>query len=143
MRATLRAVGRDDLAESPGQQGRALIQPENMAERATAVADGLARLTSEEVYRRMLDLQIPVAPILSHKEVLEDPQLTHNGTLIEAEHPVYGRYRRIRPAARFSETRIESTAGAPLYSADADAILEEMGIDAGRREQLRKLGVIP
>jgi crotonobetainyl-CoA:carnitine CoA-transferase CaiB-like acyl-CoA transferase len=143
MRGTLRAVGRDDLAESPRHQGRALIEPDNMQERATAVAEGLARMTTEEAYRAMVALEVPVAPILSQAEVLVDPQITHNGTVVEATHPVYGRYRRVRPAARFSGTPTPETPPASLYSADADEVLEELGYDARARARLRADGVVP
>ena len=142
MRGTLRAVGRGDLADSPRHQGRALIEPQNMSERVEAVAEGLARMTTRDAYERLVDHEIPVAPILSHPEVLVDPQITHNGALVEAEHPVYGRYRRVRPAARFSETKFALSKGAPLYSEDADSILEELGIDTAGREALRERGVV-
>lgn len=143
MQGSLRAVGRDDLASSPRHQGRALIEPANVEERVSAVAAGLARMTTEEAYRRLVAEQVPVAPILSQAEVLEDPQIVHNGTIVEATHPVYGRYRRVRPAARFSQTRYALKKPAPLYSEDADAILAELGYDESAREALRAKGVMP
>ena len=113
-----------------------------MSERVEVVAAGLARMTTRDAYERLVDHEIPVAPILSHPEVLVDPQITHNGALVEAEHPVYGRYRRVRPAARFSETKFALSKAAPLYSEDADSILEELGIDTAGREALRERGVV-
>jgi crotonobetainyl-CoA:carnitine CoA-transferase CaiB-like acyl-CoA transferase len=142
MRGTLRAVGRDDLANSPRQRGREMIRPENQAERARVVAEGVARMTTEEVYRRMLEYEVPVAPILTQREVLEDPQIKHNGTVIEATHPIYGRYRRVRPAARFSETVPENTLPAALYAEHSDAILDEIECSAEERERLRALGAL-
>jgi len=143
MQGTLRAVGRDDLAESPRHQGKALIEPANAEERVVAVAEGLSRMTTQDAYRALVDRQVPVAPILTQAEVLEDPQILHNGTVVEATHATYGRYRRVRPAARFSETRFEMTKPAPMYSEDADEILEELGLDAEARRGLRERGVIP
>jgi crotonobetainyl-CoA:carnitine CoA-transferase CaiB-like acyl-CoA transferase len=90
----------------------------------------------------MVECEVPAAPILSHPEVLVDPQIQHNGCVIEAEHPVYGRYRRVRPAARFSQTVPETTPPAALYAEHADAILEELGCDADRRAKLRAIGAI-
>ena len=143
MQGTLRAVGREDLANSRRHQGKALIEPANMEERVTAVAEGLARMETRDAYAALVEEQVPVAPILSQTEVLEDPQIVHNGTIVEATHPIYGRYRRVRPAARFSETKFEMTKPAPMYSEDADAILEELGHDAEARKTLRAQGVIP
>lgn len=142
MRGTLRAVGRDDLADSPQQRGREMIQPENQEERARIVAEGMARMTTEEVYRSMLEHEVPVAPILSQRDVLEDPQIKHNGTVIEATHPVYGRYRRVRPAARFSRTVPEPPLPAALYAEHSDAILDEIKCSPEERERLRALGAL-
>ncbi len=142
MRGTLRAVGRDDLADSPEQRGREMIRPENQEERARVVAAGVAGMTTEEVYRRMLECEVPVAPILTAREVLEDPQIKHNGTVIEATHPVYGRYRRVRPAARFSRTIPEEALPAALYAEHSDAILDEIECSAEERARLRALGAL-
>ena len=73
-----------------------MIQDDNTAERAQAVAEGLARMTTEDAYQQMVAAEVPAAPVLSHPDVLEDPQIRHNGCIVEAEHPVYGRYRRVR-----------------------------------------------
>ena len=142
IRASLRAVGRDDLADSPSQRGRAMLLEENQDERARALADGFARMTSAEAYAKLVEFQVPAAPVLTRKEILVDPQFAHNGTVIEATHPVYGRYRRVRPAARFSRTPTEITSPAVLYSENADEILMDLGIDQERRELLRVRGVI-
>lgn len=142
MRGSLRVVGRDDLADSPGQRGKEMIREENQAERARVVAQGLAQLTTEEAYRRMIEFEVPAAPILSQQQVLEDPQIKHNGCVIEAEHPVYGRYRRVRPAARFSATKTGITPPAALYAEHTDEILDELELDADERTRLRDLGVL-
>ena len=105
MRDGLRAVGRADLAEDPSQRGRVMLEEANQQARAEAMAEGLARMTTAEAYERLVAHQIPAAPVLTHAEVLEDPQIRHNGGVVEDEHPVYGEWRRARPALRFSGTR--------------------------------------
>jgi formyl-CoA transferase len=143
MRGSLRAVGREDLAESPGQRGEAMLSEENQLERAEAVREGLEKLTTAEAYHRMIEFEVPAAPVLSHTEVLEDPQIRRNGAVIEATHPVYGRYRRVKQAVRFSKTVPAETPAAALYAEHTDEILEEFGIDTAARERLRKAKVIP
>lgn len=142
MRGTLRAVGRDDLANGPGQRGREMLRPENALERTRAVALGMAKLSTLEAYQRMLEFEVPAAPILSHAEVLVDPQIVHNETVVEAVHPIYGRYRRVRPAARFSRTIQELTTPAALYAEHGDEVLQELGYDAADRARLRRRGVV-
>lgn len=142
MRGTLRAVGRGDLASSPGQRGREMLRPEHIRERMEAVTLGLAKLSTQEAYQRMLEFEVPAAPILSHEQVLVDPQITHNGAVVEAVHPTYGRYRRVRPAARFSRTVPGLTPPAALYAEHSEQVLTELGYDAEARARLRARGVV-
>lgn len=143
MRGTLRAVDRHDLADGPGQRGREMLREENIRERLEAFAKGVAELSTADAYQRMLAFDVPAAPILDHRDVLVDPQLAHNGTIVEATHPVYGRYRRTRAAARFSRTIPDPTPPAALYSEHADQILAQLGRDEAARAALRTNGVVP
>ena len=139
---SLRAVGRDDLADSPRHRGGASLEEANQIERATAIRDGLAAMTTAEAYARLLEHEVAAAPVLTHPEVLVDPQITHNGSVIEAVHPVYGRYRRARPSAHFSVT-VPADATAPaLYGDHTDEVLGEIGVDPERRAELRAKGVV-
>jgi formyl-CoA transferase len=99
-------------------------------------------MTSQEAYQRLVEFDVPAAPILTQRQILVDPQYAHNGTIVEATHPVYGRYRRVRAAARFSETIPETTTAAALYGENTDEILEELGLDEAQRAQLRERDVI-
>jgi len=143
MRGTLRAVGRHDLADSPGQRGKPMLEEESQLERGLAVQEGLAALSTEEAYRLMIESEVPAAPVLTHAEVLEDPQIRHNGTVVEAEHPIYGRYRRVRQAARFSQTVADVPRPPALYGEHTDEILDELGLSAAARAKLRSSGVVP
>ena len=142
IRGSLRAVGREDLAADPSQRGAAMLEEESQRARAEALAEGLAGLTTAEAYRRLVEFEVPAAPILSHREVLVDPQIRHNGTVIEARHPVYGPYRRVRQAARFSRTVAPTTPPAALYAEHSDEILDELGFPAEARVRLRKTGAL-
>ena len=142
MRASLLVVGEDELAKSPEQRGKAMLREENQVARTEAVNAGFAKLTSEEAYRRCIEHQLPAAPVLSHEDVLLDPQIIHNGCVIEAEHPVYGRYRRAAPSAKFSGTLLEPTSPPSLYGEQSEEILEEMGYSSDERSALREADVV-
>ncbi len=142
MRAGLRAVGRDDLADDPRQRGKAMIEEANQLVRAEAMQEGMAKLTTEEAYQRLIELEVPAAPVLTHSQVLEDPQIVHNGSILEANHPVYGKYRRARPAVRFSTTPTESTGAPALYGENSSEILDEMGLSKQAQTALRKSGAV-
>jgi crotonobetainyl-CoA:carnitine CoA-transferase CaiB-like acyl-CoA transferase len=140
--ASLRAVGRDDLADSPRHRGRESLEEANQIERAEALREGLARMTTAEAYRRLLEHEVAAAPVLTHADVLLDPQITHNGDIVEATHPVYGRYRRVRPPVRFSATEPAASAAPALYGDHTDEILAELGISVERRAELRAKSVV-
>jgi crotonobetainyl-CoA:carnitine CoA-transferase CaiB-like acyl-CoA transferase len=142
MRSALRAAGRDELADAPRQQGKAMIEPSSQLERAEAIRDGLAAMSTEEAYRRLVEHEVPAAPVLSHAEVLVDPQIVHNGCIVEAEHPTYGRYRRLRSPVRFSATETDTTAPPALYGEHTDEILTELGVSENERRALRGSGVV-
>ncbi len=143
MRDGLRAVGRHDLADDPSQRGRAMLEEASQTARAEAMNAGLAALTTAEAYERLVAHQIPCAPVLTHEQVLRDPQISHNDGVLEGEHPVYGGYRRARPPLRFSVT-VPERGGAPaLYGEHTDEILAELGRSEAERAALREKGVVP
>ncbi|HIF98219.1 MAG TPA: CoA transferase [Myxococcales bacterium] len=142
MRASLLVVGEEELANSPGQRGKLMLEEENQLARTEAVNAGFAKLTSEESYRRCIEHQLPAAPVLTHEDVFLDPQVIHNGCVIEADHPVYGRYRRAAPSAKFSGTVLEPASPPSLYGEQSDEILEEMGYSSEERAALRDANIV-
>jgi len=143
MRDALRAVGRSDLADHPSQRGHAMLEEANQQARAEAMNAAVAKLTTAEAHEKLVAYQVPSSPILTPPEVLEDPQIVHNGSVLEREHPVYGRYRRVRPPLRFSTMPFEETPAPALYAENTDEILAELGHDEADRQRLREKGVIP
>lgn len=139
---SLRAVGRDDLADAPRHKGKESLEEANQVERAEALRDGLAALTTAEAYERLIEQEVAAGPVLSHTEVLEDPQLAHNGAILEATHPVYGKYRRARPPVKFSGTPTADVPAPALYGDHTDEILEELGVPPERQSALRSKNVV-
>ncbi|HIK85939.1 MAG TPA: CoA transferase [Myxococcales bacterium] len=66
-----------------------------------AVEEMLADLTAEEVCETLDSFGVPVARVNTLDEVHEDPQVLHDGSLIETTHPVIGDMRLPRPPVRF------------------------------------------
>ena len=142
MRASLLVVGEEELANSAGQRGKPMLEEANVLARTEAVNAGFAKLKTEDAYRLCIEHELPAAPVLSREEVLVDPQVIHNGSVIEAEHPVYGRYRRAAPSAKFSRTVPAEVSAPSLYGEQSDEILEEMGYGDEARQELRQAGVV-
>ncbi|MDG2335179.1 MAG: CoA transferase [Myxococcota bacterium] len=142
MRASLLVVGEDELASSPGQRGKPMLEEKNQLARAEAVNAGFGKLSTAEAYRLCIEHELPAAPVLTQEDVFVDPQIVHNGAVIEAEHPIYGRYRRAAPSAKFSSTAFESSLPPALYGEQSDEILEELGYSETARATLRAENVV-
>lgn len=140
--ASLRAVGRGDLADDPRHRGKVSLEEANQIERAEALRDGIAARTTEDAYKSLIDHEVAAAPVLTHTQVLEDPQLTHNDSVLEATHPVYGRYRRARPAVKFSVSQADDSVASALYGDHTDEILDEIGCSDERKAELRRKNVV-
>ena len=74
-------------------------------------------------------------------QVIDDPQVKHNETIVRFAHPKVPEFRTVGPAARFSRTPCEIRRP-PLLSEHADEILQEMSFSAEEIRQMRADGVV-
>ena len=85
---------------------------------------------------------VPCAPVLTRTETLIDPQIKASGIVTEFDHPVAGRIRQARPAARFSATPQRVRTGAPLHGEHTEAVLREAGLTQAEVDALAAAGVL-
>ncbi len=138
-----RAVGHPEWCEDERfAAARGRSNPENFAALGELLLQTFRKWSTAELLERMVAEQVPVGPVLSLEEILEDPQILHNEAVFEAEHPVYGRYRQARPAARFDRTPPAPARMPPLHGEHSDEILAELGYGDAARAALRAEGVI-
>jgi crotonobetainyl-CoA:carnitine CoA-transferase CaiB-like acyl-CoA transferase len=137
-RGLCNALGRPDVADderfssafSRSQNAPALVALLREAAEATTLADFVDGAETHDV---------PAHPITPLNEVHDDPQVIHNGSFVERDHPMAGRVREPRPAPRFSATPAEPARPAPGFGQHSDDIVTELGLDAAA---LRAAGVI-
>src|SRR5437762_4771242 len=65
---------------------------------------------------------IPVGPILSMKEIAEEPSLRRTGTVVEVDHPVRGKYLTVGNPVKMSDS-ITEVRRAPLLGEHTDELL--------------------
>jgi crotonobetainyl-CoA:carnitine CoA-transferase CaiB-like acyl-CoA transferase len=111
----------------------------NVRERLAMTAEVISTRTSAE-WLALLDEQgVPCAPVLQRHEVFEHEQVAINEMVAEYDHPVAGRIRQPRPAARFDKTPATMQRHAPTLGEHSDEIVAELGFDA---QALRSEGVV-
>jgi formyl-CoA transferase len=84
---------------------------------------------------------IPCGPILSMKEIAEEPALRATGTIVEVEHPTRGKYLTVGNPIKMSDSATEVTRS-PLLGEHTDEVLTQLGYSAATIAALRAERVI-
>ena len=105
------------------------------------VLDAVSKMTTAEAIAGMEAEKAPCGAVLSPAELPDDPHVKALGILEDSVHPIAGRMRQPRPAARFQETPSTTGGPAPGLGEHTDAILAELGL-GDRAASLREAGVV-
>jgi formyl-CoA transferase len=84
---------------------------------------------------------IPCGPILSMKELAEEPSLRETGTVVEVDHPTRGKYLTVGNPIKLSDSPSE-VKRSPLLGEHTDEVLAELGYAADQIAALRADKVI-
>jgi crotonobetainyl-CoA:carnitine CoA-transferase CaiB-like acyl-CoA transferase len=135
------ALGREDLLDDERfKTPEARVR--NVADRRRITGEEIRKWTSAEILERLKSADVPCAPILDRRAVLDNEQVVENGIIEIHDHPVLGKVRQPRPAARFDETPAKVKALAPFLGADNAAVLRDLGYSDADVERLRSDGVL-
>lgn len=98
--------------------------------------------TKYEVMDICNPLDIPVGPILSMKEIAEEPSLRETGTIVEVDHPERGKYLTVGCPIKLSDTDVEVTRS-PLLGEHTDEILADvLGYSAEEIAEIHESGAV-
>ena len=87
-------------------------------------------------------LDIPVGPILSMKEIAEEPSLRATGTVVEVDHPTRGKYLTVGNPVKMSDS-ITEVRRSPLLGEHTEEILSKvLGYSAREIEEIKTSGAI-
>ena len=111
-----------------------------------AIFDRIERWTMTKTkFEAMEELNrhdIPCGPILSMKEIAEDPGLRATGTVVEVEHPVRGAYLTVGNPIKMSDSPTE-VRRSPLLGEHTDEILRDvLRLDAERIVAIHQSGAL-
>ena len=136
-----RALGRPEWADDArwgtheGRKGRS-------EELGGLLEAEFAQWKVADLVPRMHENSVPCGEVAAVEDLHDDPQVRHNETLVEWDHPTAGRMRQARLAPRFSATQPEFRPSVHRLNEHAGEILAELGLDTGEIESLRRAGAV-
>jgi len=98
--------------------------------------------TSSNWLERLLAAGIWAGPVYGYQELVDDPQIAHNGTFIEYEHPTEGHIKTPGFPYKFSATPPRIDRGAPLVGQHSREVLAELGVGDERIADLFESGAV-
>jgi crotonobetainyl-CoA:carnitine CoA-transferase CaiB-like acyl-CoA transferase len=132
------ALGRPEIADDP-RFGDVMSRMANSTAMVELLVDAAAACTVEEFAARAVEHDVPASAITTLEAIHDDPQVIHNSVFVEREHPLAGRLREPRAAARLSSTPQRVGHHAPAFGQHTDEIIEALGLDPA---ELRAAGVV-
>lgn len=106
------------------------------------IEDWTKTKTKFEVMEACNPLNIPCGPILSMKELAEEPSLRETGTIVEVDHPTRGTYLTVGNPIKLSDSPSE-VIRSPLLGEHTEEILNEvLGYSDEEVERIRSSGAI-
>ena len=136
-----RAVGREDWLEDPEWN-----TPEARLPKLGQVFDEIEKWTMTkdkfEVMEILNPLNVPCGPILSMKELAEEPSLRKTGTVVEVDHPTRGKYLTVGNPIKLSDSPSE-VSRSPLLGEHTEEILKEvLGMSVDEIQEAQASGAV-
>ena len=98
--------------------------------------------TKFEIMEILNPLNVPCGPVLSMKELAEEPSLRETGTVVEVDHPTRGKYLTVGNPIKLSDSATTVTRS-PLLGEHTDEILREiLGLGDDQIESVRNEGAV-
>ena len=132
------ALGRPEIADDP-RFGDVMSRMQHSTAMVELLIEAAAACTVEEFAARAVEHDVPASAITTLEAIHDDPQVIHNSVFVEREHPLAGRLREPRAAARLSSTPQRVGHHAPAFGQHTDEIIEALGLDPA---ELRAAGVV-
>jgi len=122
-----KVIGREDWIDDPEW-----ATPEARLPKLDKVFEEIEKWTMTKTKLEVMDilnpLNVPCGPILSMKELAEEPSLMATGTVVEVDHPERGKYLTVGNPIKLSDSPSD-VQRSPLLGEHTDEILAEIGLN--------------
>ncbi|WP_435113686.1 formyl-CoA transferase [Nocardiopsis synnemataformans] len=136
-----RLIGRPELAEDPEW-----ATPESRLDKLDKVfaliEEWAIQIPKWDVLAALNAHNIPCGPIMSTREIIDDPTLRANGVVTTVEHPERGSYDTVSSPIRLSDSPVDVVRSPLLGEHNADVYGGELGLSDEDLAELASNGVI-
>ena len=134
------AIGKPQWKDDPDYMTAKARQPHITAIFAT-IEEWLQDKTKFEAVDILRKFDIPCSPVMSMKEIANDPSLRASGTITEVDHKERGKYLTVGSPIKFSGMTVEIT-GSPLLGEHTDEVLAGLGYSKDQVAALHTAGAV-
>jgi crotonobetainyl-CoA:carnitine CoA-transferase CaiB-like acyl-CoA transferase len=134
-------IGRDELFEEDARFATQASRSQNFDAAYAFVADHMRTRTNAEWLAALAEADIPVMPLNSLGDLLNDRHLRDTGFFSTVEHPSEGTVRSIGVPSRWSESSPAAPRPAPKLGEHSAEILREAGYSDAEIERMRAEGI--
>jgi formyl-CoA transferase len=124
--ALAKTIGHEDWLDDPEWS-----TPEARLPKLDKVFEEIEKWTKTKTKFEVMDilnpLNVPCGPILSMKELAEEPSLRATGTIVEVDHPERGKYLTVGNPIKLSDSPTD-VQRSPLLGEHTDEVLTEIGL---------------
>jgi len=134
-------IGKPEWKDDPGY-----ATPNARLDKLTEIFDTIEEWTKTKTKFEAMEicnpLDIPVGPILSMKEIAEEPSLRETGTVVEVDHPTRGKYLTVGNPVKLSASP-SVVKRSPLLGEHTDEILSDfLGFSDTEIAEIRESGAV-
>src|SRR4029434_10599586 len=138
--AICKVIGREEWLTDPRY-----ATPKARLPHLSEIFDGIEEWTKTKTKFEAMDIlnqhDIPCGPILSMKEIADEPSLRQTGTVVEVDHPTRGKYLTVGNPIKMSDSPAD-VKRSPLLGEHTEEILAELGYAGDQIAALRAEKVI-
>src|SRR3978361_2380605 len=131
-----KAIGKPEWATDPAYM-TAQARQDKIFDIFATIEVWLADKTKFEAVDILRKFDIPCAPVMTMKEIANDPSLRASGTVAEVDHKERGKYLTVGSPIKFSDMKPEIT-GSPLLGEHTDEVLESLGYTSAQIANLHQ-----